>query len=208
VGSASPASQTGPVRYARAGHSFIFIDPVVNFCDKNFVTKFDSFHRGVSLKSATGLTPLRISVTLLPMLAIRLQRVGRTNDPSFRVVVTRSTNGPKSGKFLEIVGNHNPRTHTTELNADRIKYWISMGAQPSDTLHNLLITKKIIEGKKRNVLPRKSPIKKEGEVAPAEVAVAAPASAEGVVPEDRSASGGDRPSGGEAPAPEEPAKAE
>lgn len=96
------------------------------------------------------------------MLAIRLQRVGRTNDPSFRVVVTRSTNGPKSGKFLEIVGNHNPRTHVTALNAERIKHWMSVGAKPSDTLHNLLISHKIIEGKKRNVLPRKSPISAEG----------------------------------------------
>lgn len=103
------------------------------------------------------------SVRVLRMLVIRLQRVGRKNDPSFRVVVTRSTNGPKSGKFLEIVGNHNPRTDVTALNTERIKHWISVGAQPSDTMHNLLISKKIIEGKKVNVLPRKSPIKKEGE---------------------------------------------
>ena len=108
------------------------------------------------------------------MLAIRLQRVGRTNDPSFRVVVTRSTNGPKSGKFLEIVGNHNPRTHVTVLNAERIKYWMSVGAKASGTLHNLLISHKIIEGKKINVLPRKSPIKKEGSETPAEVVVPSP----------------------------------
>ena len=108
------------------------------------------------------------------MLAIRLQRVGRTNDPSFRVVVTRSTNGPKSGKFLEIVGNHNPRTHVTALNAERIKHWMSVGAKPSDTLHNLLISHKIIEGKKRNVLPRKSPIKKEGSETPVEAPAQSP----------------------------------
>ncbi len=111
------------------------------------------------------------------MLVIRLQRVGRKNDPSFRVVVTRSTNGPRSGKFLEIVGNHNPRTDATTLNAERIAYWMSVGAKPSDTLHNLLISHKLIGGKKRNVLPRKSPIKKEGEAAPAEAAPAAPVGA-------------------------------
>ncbi len=93
------------------------------------------------------------------MLKLRLQRVGRVNDPSFRVVVTNSQNGPKSGKFLEVVGTHNPKTNATTLEADRITYWLSVGAQASGTLHNLLITKKIIEGKKINVLPRKSPIK-------------------------------------------------
>ena len=145
-----------------------------------------------------------ISVRLLRMLVIRLQRVGRKNDPSFRVVVTRSTNGPKSGKFLEIVGNHNPRTDATSLNAERIKYWISMGAQPSDTLHNLLITQKIIEGKKRNVLPRKTPIKKDltaqagGEAAPAEVVAGTSPEAPADEAPIASVEGGPA-SGGEAP---------
>lgn len=47
------------------------------------------------------------------------------------------------------------------MDADKIKYWISKGAKPSGTMHNLLISKKIIEGKKVNVLSRKSPIKSE-----------------------------------------------
>ena len=81
------------------------------------------------------------------MLMIRLQRVGRTNDPSFRVVVTDSKNGPKSGKFLEIIGSHNPRTDATTIDAERVKHWMAHGAQTSDTLHNLLISQKIIEGK-------------------------------------------------------------
>lgn len=95
------------------------------------------------------------------MLMIRLQRVGRRNDPQFRVVVTDSQNGPKSGKFIDIVGSHNPQTKQTELKTDVIKEWISKGAQPSDTIHNLLITKGVISGKKINVLPQKSPPKKE-----------------------------------------------
>lgn len=106
------------------------------------------------------------------MLKIRLQRVGRKHDPSFRVVVTDSKNGPKSGKALEIVGNYDPRKNVKELNEERVKHWMSKGAQASDTLHNILVDKKIISGKKINVLPKKSPLKKEGEAE--EVKVEAP----------------------------------
>jgi len=95
------------------------------------------------------------------MLKIRLQRVGRKNDPSFRIVVTDSHNGPKSGRFLEILGSHNARFGKPQIKGDRVKHWISQGAQVSDTVHNLLVNEKVIEGKKVNVLPKKSPIKKE-----------------------------------------------
>lgn len=81
------------------------------------------------------------------MLMIRLQRVGRKNDPSFRMVVTDSKNGPKAGKFLEIVGAYDARKGKPQINADRVKYWISSGAQVSDTVHNLLVKGKIVEGK-------------------------------------------------------------
>jgi hypothetical protein len=63
------------------------------------------------------------------------------------------------------VGSYDPRQDRVDLKADRIKHWIAMGATVSDTLHNILISQKIIEGKKINVLPRKSPPKKEGEEA-------------------------------------------
>ncbi len=79
---------------------------------------------------------------------IRLQRVGRKNDPSFRIVVTDSKNGPKAGKFLEIVGAYDARKGTPIINADRIKYWMSVGAQTSDTVNNLLVKYKVIAGKK------------------------------------------------------------
>ena len=95
------------------------------------------------------------------MLKIRLKRVGRKNDPSFRVVVTEKTNSPKSGKELEIVGNYDPKQKRKHFEADRIKYWLSKGALASPTIHNMLVGEKIIDGKKINVLPRKSPIKKE-----------------------------------------------
>jgi small subunit ribosomal protein S16 len=91
------------------------------------------------------------------MLIIRLQRVGRKNDPSFRVLVTESANSSKSGKFLEILGSYNPRKTAakTILNAERIQYWIANGAKPSDTVNNLLVSKKIIESDKVNVASKK-----------------------------------------------------
>ena len=98
------------------------------------------------------------------MLKIRLQRIGRKNDPSFRAVLTDSKNSTKSGKFLEIVGNYNPKAGVTNFKADRIKYWMSKGAQVSDTMHNFLVSQKVIEGKKVNVLSKKKPTLKRKEL--------------------------------------------
>ena len=94
------------------------------------------------------------------MLTIRLQRIGRKNDAAFRVVVTDSKNAPKSGKFLEIVGSYTPKADLVVFKADRVKYWMQNGAQVSDTVSNFLIKQGIIEGKKINVLPKKSPTTK------------------------------------------------
>lgn len=96
------------------------------------------------------------------MLKIRLQRTGRKHEPTFRVVLTDSKNGPKSGKFLEILGHYDARRNDeTQLKKDRIQYWVGQGAQVSDTIHNLLITHDVIKGEKKNVLPQKTPIRKE-----------------------------------------------
>ncbi len=97
------------------------------------------------------------------MLKIRLQRVGRKNDASFRVVVIESQRGPKAGNALEVLGFYDPKKNVIEIKGDRVTHWISVGAQVSDTVHNLLVKKKIIKGDKINVLPKKSPIKKESE---------------------------------------------
>lgn len=91
------------------------------------------------------------------MLRIRLQRTGRRNNPSFRIVLTDSKNATKSGKFKEILGSYEVKKGEIILKEDRIKYWMSVGAKPSDTVYNFLVDKKIVEGKKKNVLPRKSP---------------------------------------------------
>ena len=85
------------------------------------------------------------------MLMIRLQRVGRKNDPSFRAVVTDSRNSTKSGKFIEIVGSYDARRGEPQLKKERILYWISKGAKTSDTMHNLLIKAQVISGKKIDV---------------------------------------------------------
>ena len=80
------------------------------------------------------------------MLRIRFQRVGRKNDPAFRVVVTERRSKPKSGE-LEILGSYHPKTKENLLKKERILHWISKGAKPSDTVYNLLIAKGIIERK-------------------------------------------------------------
>lgn len=98
------------------------------------------------------------------MLKIRLQRIGRKNDPAFRIVLTDSKNSTKSGKFLEILGTYNPKTGEKNLENDKIKYWMSKGAKLSDTVHNFLVHDKIIEGKKINVLPKKKPTVKRKEL--------------------------------------------
>lgn len=93
------------------------------------------------------------------MLMIRLQRVGRKHEPVFRLVLTDSKNGPKSGKFLEILGNYDARKkERAEFKEERVKHWISKGAKLSDTVHNVLVDKKVVAGKKINNLPKKRPI--------------------------------------------------
>jgi small subunit ribosomal protein S16 len=91
------------------------------------------------------------------MLKIRLQRTGRKNEAHFRVVLTDSKNAAKSGKFLEILGSYNPKAGTFVSDKEAIKQWIKNGAQVSPTMHNFLVKEGTIEGKAKNVLPKKSP---------------------------------------------------
>ncbi|MDO8604321.1 MAG: 30S ribosomal protein S16 [bacterium] len=100
------------------------------------------------------------------MLNIRLQRVGRKNDPSFRVIVADSKLKPKTGNVLEILGSYNARMGKPIINLDRTKHWMSVGAKASGTVHNLLIDLKAVTGKKINVLNKKTPIVKEVAEAP------------------------------------------
>lgn len=111
------------------------------------------------------------------MLMIRLQRVGRVNIPTFRVVLTDSKNSTKSGKYLEVLGTYDAVNNIKEIKADRVKHWMGHGAKLSDTVHNWLIDKKVIPGKKVNALPKKKPIAKEGEKKAEGAAPVAPAEA-------------------------------
>ena len=92
------------------------------------------------------------------MLVIRLLRIGKKNQPAFKIVVTEKKNPPKGGRFLEEVGTYNPLTKNRTLKTDRMKYWMSVGAKPSDTVFNMLVSEKVVEGKK---LPKHGKPKKE-----------------------------------------------
>jgi small subunit ribosomal protein S16 len=82
------------------------------------------------------------------MLTIRLHRIGKTNQPSFKIVVVDKRVSAAAGKFREEVGSINRVTKQTKLDKDRIVYWISQGAQPSPTVNNILVTEKVITAKK------------------------------------------------------------
>src|SRR3989344_6199230 len=94
------------------------------------------------------------------MLTIRLFRVGRKNQPAFKIVVTDKRKSSTRGRFVEEVGVYNPLTKQRNLKGDRVKYWISVGAKPSDTVHNMLVADKVIEGQK---LPKHKKSKKPAE---------------------------------------------
>lgn len=82
------------------------------------------------------------------MLVIRFFRVGKKNQPSFKMVVTDKKNPPRGGRFIEEVGFFNPLTKEKIIRKERINYWLSVGAQPSASVHNLLVNEKLLEGKK------------------------------------------------------------
>ena len=112
------------------------------------------------------------------MLMMRLQRVGRKNDPSYRIVVTDKRTGPKSNKHIAILGSYNPKMDHLQLDTKAAAEWLSKGVQPSDTVHNILVGQKVIEGKKINVLPKKSPIVDEEAIAKKKEEAEAKAAAE------------------------------
>jgi len=125
---------------------------------------------------------------MFSMLIIKLFRVGKKNQPFFKIVVTDRRRPTRAGRFVEELGNYNPLTKEKVLKAERIKYWLSVGAKPSASIFNLLIKEKIIEGKKIPV-HKKAKAKESAEVPSAPVAAAAPdtikkeAAAQGEKPE-------------------------
>lgn len=118
---------------------------------------------------------------------MRLQRVGRKNDPSFRIVVTDKRTGVKSDRHVDRLGSYNPKMNHVQIDAAKAKEWLAKGVQPSDTLHNILVSQKVIEGKKKNVLPKKSPIVNEAKIKAEAEAAAAKVAAEAKVKADAEA---------------------
>jgi small subunit ribosomal protein S16 len=98
------------------------------------------------------------------MVRIRLRRTGKTKQPSYRLVVA-DQRSPRDGKFIEIIGHYSPtrQPKVLEVKGDRARYWLGVGAQPSETVVYLL--------KKVNVLDA------EGNVIPEVAAEEAPAGA-------------------------------
>src|SRR6266403_2975778 len=82
------------------------------------------------------------------MLMIRFQRIGRKNDPAFRIAVLEKASGPKAGKYVDLVGTYNPKTKAVTLKPEAIKDWMGKGAQVSPSLHNLLVKEGVVEGAK------------------------------------------------------------
>lgn len=80
------------------------------------------------------------------MVRIRLRRMGKTKQPSYRVVVA-DQRSPRDGKFIEVIGHYNPvqQPKVLEIKGDRARYWLSVGAQPSDTVVRLLKSVNVLD---------------------------------------------------------------
>ena len=85
------------------------------------------------------------------MLTIRLSRIGKKKQPSYRLIISEKTKDPW-GKYLELLGNFDPRSKKLDFKIDRIKHWLAVGAQTSNTVNNLLVKAGIIIGKKKKVV--------------------------------------------------------
>ncbi len=76
---------------------------------------------------------------------LRLRRMGKKRQPVYKVVAA-DARSPRDGKFIEAIGLYNPKTEpaTVEIKEDRALYWLGVGAQPTDTVKNLLSSKGIL----------------------------------------------------------------
>lgn len=143
------------------------------------------------------------------MLTLRLQRAGKKNKPEFRIVLAQKT-AAANKKFVEILGNYNPRTKEFAVKDEtRLKYWVEQHVEISPTLNNLLVTKNLIEAPKQKafLVPTKVKAKKaEAETKAKEEAEAAKAAeaAAAAAPEATAEASPETPA--EEPAPEEVAE--
>ncbi len=117
--------------------------------------------KGHPLRSSSSFRALKIK-----MLKIKLMRIGKRGQAYFRVVVQEQRSKNK-GKYLEDLGSWNPHQNLFNVKEERVKHWLSNGAKPTDTVHNFLVDKGLIEGPK---VKKVRPKKKEGIEKPAEAA--------------------------------------
>jgi len=108
---------------------------------------------------------------------IRLKRMGRRNRPSYRIVAADSRS-PRDGRFIETLGHYDPLTEPATVNVDeeKVKKWLSEGAQPSETVKSILSRlgfyrkwheEEIIDRKRESALDEKAKISSGGEEAQA-----------------------------------------
>lgn len=98
------------------------------------------------------------------MLSIRLRRMGKRQHATFRFVIMEKRRDPQA-RAVEFLGSYNPHTNppTVNLKRDRVEHWLKVGAQPSDTVHNILVDAGLVPGPKVRVA-RPKKIAPEGEV--------------------------------------------
>jgi len=82
------------------------------------------------------------------MLAIKFKRIGKKHQPSFRVVVMEKRS-KMQGRFVDDLGWYNLSKKTFDLDKEKAKHWLSVGAQPTDSVHNLLVKSGTVTAKKR-----------------------------------------------------------
>lgn len=109
------------------------------------------------------------------MLAIRLRRIGKRQHATFRFIVSEKAKSPQS-TANEFLGSYDPHTNppTVNLKRDRVEHWLKVGAQPSASVHNILVDAGLLSGPKLKVAHPKKKEEEKSEPAPA---AAAPAEA-------------------------------
>ncbi len=82
------------------------------------------------------------------MLKIRLTRIGKRNQPEFRMVLVEAKRSAASGRFIENLGYYNPRKKVKKIEKERVKHWLSQGVQLSPSVHNMLVGEGLVKEKK------------------------------------------------------------
>ena len=94
---------------------------------------------------------------------LRLRKTGTRNKPCFRIIATDSRN-PRDGRFIEILGFYDPRRHQERVDLERVDYWLGVGAQPSETVSDIIKrarSGKTLEAPAKPVTPPPAPVVEE-----------------------------------------------